>query len=305
LLTDVFSVDPKIRSLSADAQRRGNLLIRKVIGNPNRELANHILAVFRSADAALPDFEGLMSNERKRLLYEAERAKRVLGNEPTYDAHLRANGRDHFAQISREECNRVLCPLVRECIEFLEGCIRRAKLSPDEIDRVLLVGGSSQLRLLSTLLDDKNSVFRDKFEMPGEPQWDVANGAAMVEAVPGGGYELASPIQLELADGSELCLVAPHERPTKQFRSLSLALVDNSPSAQLIFRQANGTVGVGRPILQFHVPAQGFDEEEVRLEYRLTEELTFQAVGQSQSRGPGSKTPRETEELEFTYAIPN
>ena len=37
-----------------------------------------------------------------------------------------------------EECNRVLCPLVRECIEFLEGCIRRAKLSPDEIDRVLV-----------------------------------------------------------------------------------------------------------------------------------------------------------------------
>jgi hypothetical protein len=141
--------------------------------------------------------------------------------------------------------------------------------------------------------------------MPGEPQWDVAHGAAMVEAVPGGGYELASPIQLELADGSELCLVAPHERPSKQFRSLSLALVDNSPSAQLIFRQANGAVGLGRPMLQFHVPAQGFDEEEVQLQYRLTEELTFQAVGQSQSCGPSSRTPRETEELEFTYAIPN
>lgn len=269
----------------------------------DQELAHNILAMFRHADPDLAEFETLMPNERKRLLYEAERAKRVLGTELTYDVQLRLRGKARLAQLTREECDRVLRPSVRECVSFLETCIGRAKLSAEEVDRILLVGGSSHLRLLSAMLDEVPEL-RDKFEMPGEPEWDVAHGAAAVESVPGGGYELASPIHLDLADGSDLCILPSRERPSKQSRSLSLALVDNSPSAQLIFRQGMSHTGTGRPILQFHVPAQGFDEEEVRLQYRLTEELTFEAIGQSHGRGERSKVRRETEELEVTYAIP-
>lgn len=266
----------------------------------DRVLAQYILSTFRRADPDLPDFESLMTSERKRLLYEAERAKRVLGTTPTYDAQLRVRGKARLAEISREECDRVLRPLVRDCVSFLETCICRAKLSAEEVDRIFLVGGSSQLRILSEMLEE--GALGNKFEMPGEPEWDVAHGAAVVESVPGGGYELASPIHLELADGSELCLLTSQERPSKDSRILSLVLVDNAPSAQLIFRQGANHMRTGKPILQFHVPAQGFDEEEVRLKYRLTEELTFEAVGQSHSRG--ESISRETEELEFTYAIP-
>ncbi|MBK7928962.1 MAG: Hsp70 family protein [Bryobacterales bacterium] len=258
----------------------------------DKELALSILAMIRSVDPGLAEFESLMPNERKRLLYEAERAKRVLGTALTYDVQLRLGGKARLAQVTREECDRVLRPSVRECVAFLETCIRRAKLSAEEVDRILLVGGSSHLRLLSTMLDELPEL-RDKFEIPGEPEWDVAHGAAAVEAVPGGGYELASPVYLELADGSEFCIVPARERPSKQSRSLSLVLVDNAPSAQLIFHQGANCTGTGRPILQFHVPAQGFDEEEVRLQYRLTEELTFEAIGQRHSREGGTKTRRD------------
>src|SRR5579863_4258422 len=96
-----------------------------------------------------------MPNERKRLLYEAERAKRVLGTASSYDAQLWIGGKSHLAQITREECDRVLRPLVRECVTFLEACICRAKLSAGELDRILLVGGSSHLHLLPALLDER------------------------------------------------------------------------------------------------------------------------------------------------------
>jgi hypothetical protein len=52
------------------------------------------------------------------------------------------------------------------------------------------------------------------------------------------------------------------------------------------------------------VPVLGFDEEELRLDYQLTAEWTFRAVGYSKSLGDRSRTPDETEELKFRYLLP-
>lgn len=47
----------------------------------------------------------------------------------------------------------------------------------------------------------------------------------------------------------------------------------------------------------------GFDQEEILLSYRLTEDLTFHITGQSRSRGRASLVERETGELRFGYEM--
>jgi hypothetical protein len=51
------------------------------------------------------------------------------------------------------------------------------------------------------------------------------------------------------------------------------------------------------------VPAMGFDKEDILLNYRLTEDLTFHLRGHSSARGIKAAVEQETEELLFSYKL--
>jgi hypothetical protein len=225
--------------------------------------------------------------------------RQVLGTDVEHEVFIEVGGKGHEVAISQTEIERELRPWVRDAIEFLAGCIKKSRLAFDELDLVLLVGGSSQLPLLSRMLD-ADPRFKGRFEQPGVPQWDVANGAAILDGAPDGAYVLSDRISLLLADGTEFPLVDTGSQPMRSPRSICLSLVDNNESANLIFRQGSSE----EPLLYVAVPAFGFDEEELRVDYQLTEEWTFSVGGRSASLGDRSHTNNETEELKFRYVLP-
>ena len=51
------------------------------------------------------------------------------------------------------------------------------------------------------------------------------------------------------------------------------------------------------------VPTLGFDQEDILLNYRLTEDLTFHVRGHSSARGIATAQERESEELLFGYRM--
>jgi len=262
-------------------------------------IARYILSRCREASDGVPEFDQLTKPQQLRLLYEAERAKQVLGNDPEHEVFIEVGGKGHAVTIRQTDIERELRPWVREAVEFLGGCIEQSRLAFDELDLVLLVGGSSQLPLLSRMLD-ADPRFQGRFEQPGIPEWDVAHGAAILDGAPDGAYVLSDPISLLLADGSEFPLVETGAQPMSSVKPLCLSLVDNNESANLIFRQGS----TEKPLLYVAVPALGFDEEELRVEYQLTEEWTFRVEGRSASLGERSRTSNETEELQFRYVLP-
>lgn len=172
-------------------------------------------------------------------------------------------------------------------------------MSHDELQEIIVVGGSSQLWLLPEML---GSEFAGKFKLGANAEWDVAHGAAIIESNPGK-FTLAEALGLRLSDETHFDLARPGDRPTAESMSLSLALIDDTPAANIIIDR--WTTDSAQPVtaLQFSVPAMGFSQEEIRLRYRLTEDLTFRVTGQSMSRETRSVVERETGELRFGYEM--
>ena len=131
----------------------------------------------------------------------------------------------------------------------------------------------------------------------------MARGAAVIDQHPGS-YSLAETIGLELSDGSYFEMARPGDHPGDQVRSVSLALIEDVPAANVVIDRWEGDPDICRELaVQFTVPALGFDQEAVELSWRLTEDLTLSVEGKNQARGKESFTEREITPLRFGYRI--
>jgi molecular chaperone DnaK len=87
----------------------------------------------------------------QRLREASEKAKKELSQQPTTDINLPfitadASGAKHLQMnVTRAEFERLIDDLVERCRKPVEQALRDAKLSPKDIDEVVLVGGSTRV----------------------------------------------------------------------------------------------------------------------------------------------------------------
>src|SRR5690606_22169822 len=87
----------------------------------------------------------------QRLREAAEKAKKELSSSQTTDINLPfitadATGAKHLQMnISRADFERLIDPLVERCRQPVVNALRDAKLDPQQIDEVVLVGGSTRV----------------------------------------------------------------------------------------------------------------------------------------------------------------
>ncbi len=79
--------------------------------------------------------------------------------------------------------------------------------------------------------------------------------------------------------------------------------MEDARAANIIIQRQINHAAEPETALQFSIPTQGFDLEEIRLDYLLTEDLTFRVAGRSLAKDKAASVERETGELRFTYAI--
>jgi molecular chaperone DnaK len=121
-----------------------------------------------------------------RLVRAAERAKIALSDAPyarvveeflaRYDgqiAHL-------DAEVGREEFERMIDDLLRSTLQSIERALQDAGLTPEQIDRVLMVGGSTRIPRVWTLIHEQLGV---EPSMEVNPDEAVALGAAVQAAI--------------------------------------------------------------------------------------------------------------------------
>jgi molecular chaperone DnaK len=250
----------------------------------------------------LKAIEEVPEPQRDDLRYRCESAKCNLATAEESEFSLFGyDGRNEKVTLTRALCRPVAEPHVRMALDLLSTTIAAAGMSTEAIDEIIIIGGCSQLWLFRELLRT-DTRFRGRYTLADSPEWDVAKGAAIVNQNPGC-FVLGESLALQLSDGTRFEMVAPGDTAGRAPRSVSVALVEDSRAANIIIDRRIENASERQTALQFSVPTQGFDLEEIRLDYLLTDDLTFRVVGRSFARNQGSKVERETGELRFRYVL--
>ena len=266
------------------------------------DLARRVHRLVMETRGTIKALEDLSVSQQDDLRYHCELAKCALATQDAYRLSLfNYDGRDETLEVTRSFCEPVVKPHVTEAIDLLASAINKAELSTDAIDEILVIGGCSQLWLFREKLR-QDARFLAKSTFAENPEWDVAHGAALLQKNPGC-FALGEALGVQLSDGTRFDLVRPGDISGQTNGTVSLALVEDTRAANIIVERHLGNGGMPETALAFAIPTQGFDLEEIRLDYHLSEDLTFQVSGQSMARDTGTRVERETGELRFTYAI--
>ena len=129
--------------------------------------------------------QDISSNKRalKRLRSSCEKAKRTLSSSANASIEIDSlhEGIDFYTSISRAKFESLCDDLFRGCLEPVEKVLRDSKLDKGDIDEVVLVGGSTRIPKIQTLLSQFfNGKSLNKSINPDEA---VAYGAAVQASI--------------------------------------------------------------------------------------------------------------------------
>ena len=197
----------------------------------------------------------------QRLREAAEKAKIELSSTLTTDINLPfitadSSGPKHLTMsITRAKLEELVGPMVEKCRGPMEQAIEDAKLSPSEIDKVIMVGGPTRMPLVQKFLED---YVGKKIERGVDPMECVAMGAAVQSGIIKGDIKEVTlldvtPLSLGIETLGEVCtrLIERNTTiPTKKSQIFSTA-ADNQTAVTIRVLQgerqmANDNVELGR-----------------------------------------------------------
>ncbi len=138
------------------------------------EMRDHFRREFRAdlQDDAAAQMRLKSLAEKTKIELSRQDESRVIG-----DAISQQNGRpiNLSMTITRFQFDALIAPLVDKSLEIVNRALEAAGIRPNDLDRVLLVGGSTRVPLVRQRLKD---VFGDKIQIDVDPMQCVALGAA-------------------------------------------------------------------------------------------------------------------------------
>ena len=112
-------------------------------------LVNYVADDFQRACGADPRLDPLAMQD---LLVSCEEAKRRISRFKRTDIRLQALGYNHTCEVTREEFERLTAPMVQTTRLTTELALEDAKLKWRDVSRVVLVGGSTHMPMIRTML---------------------------------------------------------------------------------------------------------------------------------------------------------
>lgn len=224
-------------------------------------------------------FEDMPSSAQDMMRVRAERAKRMLGDDDTATISINNYGAfgacretleyDWFADI--------VDPEVTMAMGCLEEAIHQSGVGLANIDRIVMVGGSSNLRPLLEKMDEK---YGDKLFFPEETMWNVAQGAAMLAMTPGDFYSSQS-IGIVLSDDAYYEILKPDTPVQGWEHTCHFGIVDSSKEARFVFGGSPDIEASPERFKTLSVPAYRFLQEQIVLKATIDPNMVFTVIAGS------------------------
>jgi molecular chaperone DnaK len=122
----------------------------------------------------------------QRLRRAVIQAKEELSFVPEARIQLDYKGKHYRREVNRELFERLVAPIIERTMEPCRACLADAKLSPEQIDEVVPVGGSTRIPLVRTAVE---RLFKAKPHTELNPDEVVALGAAVQAGILAGDVE--------------------------------------------------------------------------------------------------------------------
>lgn len=179
--------------------------------------------------------------------------------------------------VSRTEFKQLILTEVTSALDHSMRVLARAGIDPSQVDKVLLVGGTSRIPAVSEAFRQEFGLLRVDISQYADSL--ISDGAAII------GYHewlpyYSNDYSLKLADGSTYPLItsgAPMQ-PELTFGSISLTCTDNRNGfASLIIEEAKGSRPIASSVLNVAVSKVLSDvfKERIFLEFSTSDHLTL------------------------------
>lgn len=247
-------------------------------------------------------FEHMPSSAQDMMRVRAERAKRMLGDDDTATISINNYGAfgacretleyDWFADI--------VDPEVTMAMGCLEEAIHQSGVGLANIDRIVMVGGSSNLRPLLEKMDEK---YGDKLFFPEETMWNVAQGAAMLAMTPGDFYSSQS-IGIVLSDDAYYEILKPDTPVQGWEHTCHFGIVDSSKEARFVFGGSPDIEASPERFKTLSVPAYRFLQEQIVLKATIDPNMVFTVIAGSNMQPSEFRRLWEYTQLKCYYKLP-
>ncbi len=126
------------------------------------------------------EWTSLGAELQEQIRARADAAKTHLSRDEKYVVQTMKEGQTHDIEVTRDEFERASKPLLSKILRTIERCIYDSEIDPNDLDRIILVGGATRMPMIRNLVARHLKKFP---EFSIDPDHAVALGAAIQAAL--------------------------------------------------------------------------------------------------------------------------
>lgn len=251
-------------------------------------------------------FDEMPAKSKDILLVKAEIAKRSLSESDSTAIAINKYGDFEFVRvhIDIDTFSDLIEPEVNKAIATMEEAVKKANLSFQEIECILMVGGSSGLRPLLDKIEERWS--DHNIEFPEGAEWNIAEGAAVLSLNPGS-FKLNQDIGVLLSDGSFFPIIKRDSIVPFEQSEINFGIIEDTRDARFIFSDNKFSINQNHinilGLLSAHT--YGFFKEQLKLKAKIDEDLVFSAQIKSDRKSEQYRVSWDCADLKFYYELPD
>lgn len=287
--------------LSADHGNIHELAVagKRLGGNDiDKMIARHIHARVMLESGVPKAFEDMSGAEKDQIISKSEEAKKRLSVEDFAPIRLMKYGEKVMTRhsISLDEFRDLIAERVEDAVQVLHQAARKASISLGQLDAILMVGGSCEMRPIVKRLEEIGTEHHIPVFRPDDIQWAVAGGAAILSGKKTS-YKLQSDFGVLLSDDSIYPIFEAEQTIPCQSPELCFGVVEDTTNAVFVLVD-----GHKNELKRMVVPIKGFTAEGLRLRASIGSDMIAQVSIHSTYAVKMAKT-EYINQLSFSYFI--